>query len=123
MNPGPELDRLIAERIFDEDLSFHPADKIEDGILPGKIFYDIQPEPDPYSTDIALAWSVLDKIQQDTRFKADVRLRCIGNKDKWIVTFRFGSNSAGPVPLYEEVAEGVSAPHAICLAALQVIEK
>lgn len=115
MGPGRELDVLIAERVMGDDLSFRPADRLEDGIKPGAIFYDVQPEPRPYSTDIACAWEVVEKFT-DLCFS----LSKVG--DEWECELdsndgKFLQNG----PTVHVFGSGETAPHAICLAALKAV--
>lgn len=112
MNPGRELDALIAEKVLGHELGrFGHGDAIEI-ITYGPHFIPIP----RYSTSIEAAWEVVEKLD------------LFGCKDLpgygpiWYV---LGKNTAGWVIADTRdmgwSVEGDTAPHAICVAALKAI--
>lgn len=104
MKPGRELDALIAEevmgwRIFPDGPNgeMHTIDANQCECHE----YDIP----HYSTDIAAAWKVVEKLSQ------------IGSVFKDENPFWGCALASG------EIIQGVSAPHAICLASLKAVEE
>lgn len=137
MNPGIELDKLIAEKIMgfeycDLTVTAEHGLVIGPGFLPGKketstykgkilINKDnpslVMPS---YSTSIADAWTVVEKLQ---RWKFTLT---------WEYDFGGGGRDPKPYasaifnPVWEDqkeelFAEAETAPHAICLAALRAL--
>lgn len=119
MNPGIELDVLVAEKVMGLKVV-----KNKSGSKLGGYYYtigepnwfDIQgdmqlsnPVP-PYSEDIAAAWQVVEKLRGFSRLY-DFDLYGYGD-DEWTATFTTDA---------EFKAFGESAPHAICLAALRAV--
>ena len=102
LEPGRELDALIAEKVM--------------GIKEGQVFqtskgsYSYKPYP-YYSTDIAAAWEVVEKLSAVWSFELetyrDNSIRCF---------FRQHDHQELCVMQFSN-----SAPHAICLAALKAI--
>lgn len=128
MNPGRELDALIAEKIFNlpqstwREVKYY-GDESGVGIL------EIGVEPDPYSTNIAAAWEIVEKLRGDG-FIVEVHL--YPTRKKWLKKQKDGT--WGPeqgkvfyrcrIARYNDLsAEWISvadsAAHAICLAALK----
>lgn len=113
--PGPDLDKIAAKEVMGWDLTEHEfgAD------LPGGPFrafgYDedgrriISPEGFPrFSTDMTAAWLLVEKIRE----KMDLYIIC--HRDTTVVQYGFYQNT---------VAHHKLAPYAICLAALEIIER
>lgn len=98
MNPGRELDALIAEKVMRLDLLEEDA---HENWIP------IAPEP--YSTDIAAAWKVLTTVP------------CHG----WTLHSEWAQEPHCTFYNWdsENTHKGQSIPHAICLAALIMMEK
>lgn len=106
--PGRELDALVAEKV----MGWGPESP---GVLQAKGFKQ-DPYP-PFSTSIADAWRVADKLYQ------------LG----WSLTIEMANWSAVEVKLVDVsrdlirdnvyITEAESAPHAICLAALKVVAR
>lgn len=92
MNPGRELDALIAERVM--------GGKTKCTEIPG---YEFIPN---YSEDIAAAWEVVEKLKKP---RPIFNLECDQRLGRWNANF------------YGAAAEGDTAPHAICLAALAAL--
>lgn len=109
MKPGRELDTLIAEKIFGWHLDEHNM-----WAIPGNTFliYASCTNIPSYSTDISAAWEVVEK------FKAVTRLEKRFNDDttKWFCELSLGIGE-GCCTAYAETA-----PHAICLAALEATQ-
>lgn len=114
MQPGPELDALIAEKVmgFLEVRQDQTMDK--DGLF-GHL--------KPYSTSMSAAWEVLEKL--------GYRIELIKNSSgKWycrIYTKSFKTFGKEILALRQGVATEVdnieTAPHAICLAALKAVKQ
>lgn len=100
MTPGRDLDALVAEKVMGyrrkrDDCNTYWVDS--EGEEPS--------HSHEYSTDMAAAWSLVDKISN---------IRIETNGLKWFV-FSRGSHSE------ELLAVSDTAPHAICLAALKAV--
>lgn len=124
MNPGRELDALIAEKVMAWVVSYQGTKDmfmrdptIDEDDLGQSPLYAVP----PYSTDIAAAWEVVEKM----------KLSVVNHHGSWL---------AGPTDYSEARGEddrlitaiigiedgndvgGNTAPHAICLAALKAVE-
>ena len=112
--PGIELDRMIAEKIF--GWKRIPLDPPRFGLswyyepLEGCMYFNVQ-KPLRYSTNLKAAWRILELFQY-----ADVRKNAYHGTD-WTVYLK------SPVTegFTGSEATGVSAAHAICLAALRSV--
>jgi len=93
MDAGPELDAAIAEKIM--GIGRHPSNVDN-------------PYP-KYSTNIEAAWEVVEEIAKQG-FMVQIQYR----KGAWIRIFHQSSTKA--------IATADTAPHAICLAALKVVQ-
>lgn len=109
MNPGRELDALVAEKVLGYRL-------VGDGQMEIPPTRGLRPIPS-YSEDVAAAWEVVEKLKElapptanpeieITAWRGHVRVDLLG----------FGYD----FPVIEEMAD--TAPHAICLAALKAVE-
>ena len=113
MKPGRELDALIAEKVFgyrtyktnnpfdywgkDKNVYLMSVIKKENGV-------ETVEETKRYSTDIAAAWGVVEKVTEiGSVYKAETPLWGVGLPGV-------------------QCATGVTAPHAICLAALGITD-
>lgn len=92
MNAGRELDALIAEKVMGDPLQLKMA-----------------LGPRHYSTDIAAAWEVVEKLRT-----AKYELLICTFSGKWSVDVLHTGKSI-------DVANADTAPHAICLAALNAV--
>ena len=101
MKPGPELDALVAEHVIE----FAGIDYSSD-----KGGWQIP----PYSTNIASAWEVVEKMEKGVPLKMLMRLQSYKREgvEGFICEFNFPNGFS---------ANGESAPHAICLASLKAI--
>jgi len=128
MEPGPELARLVAERV----MGWHLSDPVpltevrewltEDGRITG---YDWCPPDSPHyldnpfepSTDIAAAWEVVQHLMPEFNFElfSTVDLEDLG-KLLWAAEFRGRKHGAIP-----HTAKAETAPLAICRAALLAV--
>ena len=112
MKPGRELDAVIAEKVFGFTPVFSRNGRtLSDGEphwswirFEGDTL--LNPIPD-FSTNIEAAWQVVEKVLPNFCLET--------NGNKWFA----GSRSIHSA----EVTRGESAPHAICLAALKMVEK
>lgn len=104
MKPGRELDALVARHIFARfwtDLYWIDFNQCE------WRHGDYQ----PYSTDIAAAWEVVEKmLRPDRDYSFSIQTNSAG-KSGWFHC-RFNGEFGGAAP---------TAPHAICLAALKAV--
>jgi hypothetical protein len=108
MPAGLEIDAIVADKVF----GFRRWEGIPDAFHPKAIrwWQTEQPcDPPPYSTDIAAAWNVFEKIERQPGF---VFNRFIEKKDKSYVVSFDGIN----------YSEAEDAPLAICHAALKAFE-
>lgn len=121
MPAGRELDALVAEKVFNYAIRkewVHSADE------PDRIWYrppgsDLFAADLPrYSTDIAVAWRVVEKIKAIPRPQVTYK----GAYVRVAVT-ESASGAACDVQLWGKTcqAKAPTAPHAICLAALKVV--
>lgn len=127
MNPGPELDRVIAEKIFGLEIKgkVQTGDEYELGLRWGREGYVYQKGPNleelipEYSTDIAAASELLEKIKQieckEDRYAGPYIESNNGNFE-WYLCYRWHELE------YLNVSSK-SLPHAICLFALKVIDE
>jgi hypothetical protein len=108
MQAGRELDALIAEKV----MGYVPP-------RPGTVGYDMKDLPrnrvPHYSTDIAAAWQVVEKLNLLSKMK-DGCLYFDPSLNKWVI-----SEWSGGREFAEGSVEADTAPHAICLAALKAI--
>jgi len=128
MKAGIELDALISEKVmgwkhvkFNETRSIFndpdsPLIKWAGGIPPDYSFKGGVPVP-PYSTDIRAAWAVVEKLNLfHTRMDKeglDIGYCLRQSLDGWEVYYRYGG----------AITRQPTAPLAICLTALKVVEK
>ncbi len=111
MKPGPELDALVAEKVFGEPV-------IKDGL--GYIFRDqLEFEGEylqvpSFSTSIAHAWEVVEVIAKD--YEIHIQLNSFDPKWRCYIS----SHNKEPLGRLADHSED-TAPHAICLASLKAI--
>jgi len=132
MEPGPELDALVAEKVMGHPIpDFVPEDALGLYLAGSPIHYDSwtcvcrydegdTPKwvPDPCSTDISCAWQVVDKMcnwdiddnMLVLKGQAPDPTEPVGNEGWWEAEV---GGTWGKV-----IAEGKTAPEAICKAAL-----
>lgn len=107
--PGRELDALVAEKVMGATIA-----------RDGSLIWESRPEGSlapwgrlrNYSTSIVDAWRVVEWLGQEWEV---VDLRYVRHMNKWAVMKPVGNAMASVV-----VAK--TAPHAICLAALHILE-
>lgn len=105
MMAGKELDELIAKKVMGYGLEYADAN----GCVWSTHLSDAIPTP-LFSTDIAAAWEVVEKMK-DSDFNLE--------KD---YDFEFWNCIIKPANTYPPIKiRGISAPHAICLAALKAV--
>jgi hypothetical protein len=108
MNPGRELDALIAEKVFHHEVHKNPKGGWSIGEAD---YYDsygemilFNPLPN-YSEDISAAWEVMETLP-----------------DLWSLVWGMSENGRRLYAICDEstksIAGGASAPYAICMAAL-----
>lgn len=119
MEPGRELDALIAEKVIGLEVV-----KNKSGSKRGGYYYsigdaywcDIQGEMyisnslSRYSTDIAAAWEVVEKLTFVFTLTTNPPYAPTTPETEWMASFNA-----------DESVHGCSAPHAICLAALKAL--
>ena len=96
MKAGPEMDKMIAGKV----MGFVCYRKIGCELC----------EPKPYSTDIAAAWEVVEKLRQDGHWMT------LEDDDIWDCCF---TRKVGKIKI--GFAEADTVPLSICLAALKVV--
>ena len=121
LQPGPELDALIAEKV----MGWRKVLVVDDGWIHGQHTIGIEPSshqellaiPCPkYSTNVMSAWEVVEKTELLTqrydgeRLDIGLTLRQ-GESGQWIIGYCYGV----------AVSRADTAPHAICLAALETV--
>lgn len=120
MSPGLELDILVAERVM--GLKVY---KNTTCFRKGRVYYTIgepvwfdmqgamqlQNSVPNYSEDIASAWEVVEKLREMNK-----RLTLVCDGNEWIVFPRSARADDWEMSSHSTL----SAPHAICLAALKV---
>lgn len=120
MNPGRELDALIAEKVMGWRYYKERGSSIYQLIPPNGEISHIDNSPPHYSTRISAAWEVVE------RFK----------KMGWVVTIESDAEMKDESPYFVSInprysgnenyltvtASKYDAPHAICLAALKTVE-
>lgn len=123
LNPGRELDALIAEKVMGLDviISTHEYNKLNDvGTASSR-------EPiKSYSTNISAAWEVVEKFNRGDYNEKMVSC-CIDIEicDCPIGDFKDGNWVSVSIYSPSQIkvqAFGKTAPHAICLAALKAVE-
>jgi len=103
MKPGRELDALIAEKVFGLEVEW------KEGFGSKEVFPVSRLTAIPeYSTDIAAAWLVVEKLKG-----REPSIAYEGEKYGWEVSLTINHEI---FCIY-----GKSAPHAICLAALKAV--
>lgn len=120
LKPGPELDALVAEKVMkcreilakpDGPIALYRAEEY------------LYEDPKPYSTSIACAWEVVEKIRLTLdpigrQWRPTIQ-HC-GSKYRWRCEFELENDNAGDdTTMY--FAEADSASLAICLAALAAV--
>lgn len=115
MNPGKELDALIAEEVMGYEVV-----ECDDDIITIQSMSGWVRVPD-YSTDLAAAWQVVEKLDQMMPKTWSFSLH--GSGTEWCVGIdsndgQFLQNAAG-VQIYQQAE---TAPLAICLAAIKACE-
>lgn len=118
MEPGRELDLLVAEKV----MGYKIAEVKGDAVVSSKISAGSNDNPwlnkelKPYSTDIAAAWEVVEKMKKEF-IQTEIIIWQTGHKAR---ISKFAGTSLNVIALINHVeAEGESAAHAICLAALK----
>lgn len=103
MKAGRELDALVAEKVMGlmmiDGKEKYPCDSSSKGY--------ILTDPEPYSTDIAAAWLVVEKLRDTLHVNWDI---CSDSTSWWA---KIGN--------LETLKAADSAPLAICLAALKAV--
>jgi hypothetical protein len=118
MNPGRELDALIAMEV----MGFNPEDftytkeELEKMQVVGSVV-TIKPKLKPYSTDITAAWEVVEKIKDAVKGCDGVFKIQWNDDNKWVVYW----DHEDLINCADIQGESLMAPHAICLAALKAV--
>lgn len=110
MNPGPELDALIAEKVMGPDFA---CDNCGELLGCGCLITEIGSGLPPYSTDISAAWEVVDKMIENPEPQRHGIVRIEVNIEQYRYQAWFGPHHKNTICLAD------TAPHAICLAALK----
>jgi len=120
MKPGRELNALIAEKVMGLKL-----DRGYDGKHPVCVVVSEEPyrlnSPAPYSTQITAAFEVVGKVQQ--KLNCDFKISRMWWGKLCEFTAGFGALATGHGACESlERASAESAPHAICLASLKMVD-
>lgn len=99
LKPGPELDALVASKVMGWGVADDGAVIVDGAHLVCPLF----------SIDIAAAWALVEKFPHKYLFKWNTF-----NDGKW--ECRFSDSDDG-----SKIAYALTAPHAICLAALKAV--
>ncbi len=126
MKPGIELDALIAQKVFGATnaqvsgayATYGPADI---SWMRSTGDYECLNEVPHYSTDIAAAWEVVEKLKErDILFSTEE----YGYPNaKGVRMFKFTDYTTGNHNVLATLLERLTIPHGICLAALQTVEE
>lgn len=127
VKPGRELDALVAEGVMGEAQPIHSPCSSEPVPNAWKPFYNTEVGyykwlPRAFSTDIAAAWEVVEKLRGDGFEPAIVG----DDHGHWAVVYEGVSELGDKVPWLnvpvDEALWAATVPHAICLAALRAVE-
>lgn len=114
MNPGRELDALVAEKVMgllvSRDSAWERAYEQEDDLVETTQDRRLRRTLQPYSTDIAAAWEVVEKLEL-----LDRGWQLCQSQRGWGI----GHSSVGDE--WDWVVRAKTAPHVICLAALKAV--
>jgi hypothetical protein len=116
MEAGPELDRIVAEKVMGWKLLPGPTPKSSLWALPGDRIMGVEWSP---STNIEAAWMIIDHFaaRPQPNDHLPIELKMI-DVDLWeCAIWADGGESA----LVGYTAKAPTAPHAICLAALRAV--
>jgi hypothetical protein len=116
MKPGRELDALVAEKV----MGINPLlfGSLVDYKMPNGSIVTLPYECKSYSTDIAAAWEVVEKLTQ-FKFKLDQ-----DGFSSWNAFFLEEQEQDDGPAWHEDIeyeGNADTAPHAICLAALKAV--
>lgn len=113
MNPGRELDILVAEKVMGLPYWIDKRLPLTTELIARESARLMVPD---FSTDIAAAWLVVEKLQTLEQW-GTFRIQREYNR-KWNVGWKWSDMGASGCEC-ESIEE--SAPHAICLAALKAV--
>lgn len=118
MSPGRELDALVAEKVMGFATLAGNIFVYDKAYKKGDLATAVSKPIPNYSTDIAAAWDVVEKVSMSI-FPPSVQIDPGRyNGSFWMAQITGDeSNNYGPVV----VQFGSSAPHVICLAALKAV--
>lgn len=112
MEPGREMDALVAKKVMGLD---RPG-LTDDGCPTCGYFWLAEGSYRGYSTDIASAWQVVEKLYEN--YIVNIKGTNTGNKGStWKGIFYVSVTGKG----VSVTAQSDTAPHAICLAALEAV--
>ena len=125
MKPGPELDALVAEKVFGwtrlEWSGQNPASLWDDKAIFDAVMATghnhIEGKVPPYSTSIADAWEVLPKLHR-LNYVVYINPSSLGGG--YVECFYPGHDAEDSFPEFFGVC-GQQVPHAICLAGLVAV--
>ncbi len=127
MKAGRELNILVAEKVMHLEVAKNKSGSKMGGYyytIGEPVWHDIQgdmqlanPVP-PYSTDIAAAWQVVEKLYWLNKNEPTI-LQIYGPLCDGYEVDVILEHHDGPIPVGSVIKE--SAPHAICLAALKAV--
>jgi hypothetical protein len=116
MNPGRELDALIAEKVMGIKMPAIPINgaTYQEWAAISKASHEAV-SPPCYSTEIAAAWQVVEKIKDMVK-GTDGTFKIQWCEPVWICYWDHEDFLSNP-----GYAQADTAPHAICLAALKAV--
>lgn len=116
MEPGKELDALIAEKIMGWKFRKPTHGSCCTCQRCGRDYDTCNNAPCDFSADLAAAWSVVEKVNDNAN---DVVIEVAGDGIIEVVMGWFDMEGWS----HFQKAKGKSAPHAICLAALKAVNE
>ena len=122
MKPGYELDALVAQEVVGWRILSHWEPGVVKHLLDENQCEVDPPQFPPYSTDIAAAWKVAEKVgfREDWTVKLETQVdsKCLADRYVQVTISYRGFDT-----LDVWTATGETAAHAICLAALKTVNK
>lgn len=135
--PGRELDAMVWQALNGEEINLLACRHVDGDWQPYAGYPVGHISPPPYSTDIAAAWEMVERMKQlaserdtDTFGLKLVHWDTVEGVDYWAASFSYTSDtdwfmkhSIADLSVSAKSAEALTAPHAICLAALAALQE
>lgn len=132
MNPGTELDALVAEKVMgyhvERFIYTYDTNSKESMVWITDVSrknedpstrQDVTINPIPYSTDVASSWKIVEHIRKTSRWDCLSLFSPTDECKEWFAAFDRKWHGRDQNDVYDCIA-GDTAAHAICLAALEV---